>query len=135
MDVNLLYGINFIEEYDNNNNHYYSNCGINAPPKCPKHVMGARLTYYTLDNTWWYMWQSSYNMPWPKVSVTKAFVIGLFVMLSSTSAFAQAMDQWMNYHVTYDQKIIELINLLIVDANILIHIKMIHNFINGLHPS
>ena len=39
-DINLLYDINFIEEYDNNNNHYYSNCVINAPPKCPKHVMG-----------------------------------------------------------------------------------------------
>ena len=40
-----------------------------------------------------------------------------------------------HHHVTYDQKIIKFINLLIVDANILIQIKMIHNFVNGLHPS
>lgn len=36
-DINLLYDMNFIEEYNYNNN---SNYGINTPPKCPKYVMG-----------------------------------------------------------------------------------------------
>ena len=36
-DINLLYAMNFIEEYNYNNNKNY---GINTPHECPKYVMG-----------------------------------------------------------------------------------------------
>jgi hypothetical protein len=51
-DINLLYAINFIEEYNYNNNN--NNYGINTHPEAIFTHPGARLTY-TLDKTWWYM--------------------------------------------------------------------------------
>jgi len=145
--------MNFIEEYNYNNNNNY---GINTPPECPKYVMGQGWHIHlitlggTCDNHHTLCHDQKYRSPrhlaWAylcychqQVPLHKPWINGWLIPPSSTSLISIEQIPWWysckHHHVAYDQKIIELINLLIVDVTILIQIKMIHNFINGLHLS